>query len=88
MAQPTAEKITLKVGQAEFRFQVTGLAFNSFQNAFMPDSKVAPANNFLMETIHPDDKAALLPYLEKYAIDLANAVAEQYKPKLDISVKK
>ena len=88
MADAQGKNITLKVVNDEIRFKVDMLAFNSFQNEMMPDNKVAPANNFLMRTVHPEDKKVLEGYLDQgYAIDIAGFVSTEFKPALEISVK-
>ncbi|WP_221800516.1 putative phage tail assembly chaperone [Oceanobacter mangrovi] len=72
--------ITLTVAETDLRFSVGLTEFNAFQNEFLPTNKVAPSHNFLVRSIHPDDKETLTAWLDQgLAFELANAVAEQFK---------
>lgn len=89
MAQQTGKQITLEIGADELRFNVDLTAFNGFQNEFLPNNKVAPSHNFLMKTVHPDDRETLTALLDQgMAIHLAQAVAGGFTPEVEIRVKK
>jgi hypothetical protein len=89
MAATSKKKVVLNVGEGELRFEVGINEFNALQNEMMPNNKVAPSENFLVKCSHPEDKDKLIEYCDQgFAIDLAQLVAEQFKPALEISVKK
>ncbi|MDP2548900.1 putative phage tail assembly chaperone [Oceanobacter sp. 4_MG-2023] len=89
MADQNSKKITVCAGSTELRFSVDLMAFHAFQNDFLPNNKVAPSNNFLMRTIHPDDKESLNALLDMgQAINLAQAVAGEFTGDVEITVKK
>lgn len=83
------KQITLEIDNKDLRFGVTLKAFNDYQNEFMPNSKITPSENFLVKCVHPEDKDRLLELCDQgYTFDIAQYVADEYKPALEIKVKK
>lgn len=81
--------VTLEINKKEIRFGVTLAAFNNYQDEFMPNAKVAPSENFLVKCVHPDDKEEVISLCDQgYTIELAQMVASEFKPALEIKVKK
>lgn len=89
MAESSKKKVTLEVGKSAFDFQVGLAEFTAYQNEFMPNNKVAPSENFLMRCAHPEQKEAIAELCDQgLAIEMASAVAEEFKPDVAIKVKK
>ena len=82
--------ITLLIGGVEFAFNVTIEHYNLFINRMTLESKVAPAVNLCRETLVDRDQ---LPELNKLldrglALDIAGKLIEEFRPKVEIEVKK
>lgn len=89
MAESNKKTVDLLVGETELNFKVGLAEFTSYQNEFMPNNKVAPSENFLMRCVQNDQKEALADFCDQgLAVELASAVAEQFKPAVTITVKK
>ena len=89
MPKANKKDVVLNVGEDELRFAVGINEFNGLQNEMLPNNKVAPSENFLVKCVHSDDKEKMLDWCDKgFAVELAQAVAEQFKPEVVISVKK
>ena len=81
--------VILEIGKKDLRFGVTITAFNDYQDEFMPNLKVAPSENFLFKCVHPEEKEEVLNLCNQgYTIELAQMVASEFKPALEIKVKK
>ena len=82
--------ITLVIGGEDFAFDVTIDHYNMFINRMTLDSKVAPAVNLCRDTLV--DRAQL-PKLNALldrglALDIAGKLIEEFRPKVEIEVKK
>lgn len=79
----------------DLRFRVRTDVFNRFVNSMGKD-KISPANNFLFDCCHPDDKDTLRSYLKDddgelamgAGVILAGELVEKCMPKTVISLKK
>ncbi|WP_444894911.1 putative phage tail assembly chaperone [Microbulbifer sp. SSSA005] len=83
--------IEVTVGDKEFVFNVTRSDYNKYINSVVPNSKVAPSHNFLVNTVQPEDKAELVGVLKTSPgaeVQIAGAVLEEYIPDLAITAKK
>lgn len=83
--------ITLTVGGVELSFAPTEVEYNDYMNDLMPDNKVAPAHNFLFNTVTEETKEALRKITDKNkgaAVQITSAVMAEYAPQLEIKVKK
>lgn len=83
-------EITLEVGDKEFTFTVTPQDATKYFNSLTQNSKVAPANNLLMNTVHQEERATLKALLANpvLVMQLAGALLEEYGPDVEIIVKK
>ena len=83
-------EITLEVGDKEFTFTVTPQDATKYFNSLTQNSKVAPANNLLMNTVKQDQRATLKELLANpvLVMQLAGALLEEYAPDVEIIVKK
>lgn len=89
MADCNKKKVNLLVAGTEFNFQVGIDEFTQYQNEFTPLSKVAPSENFLMRCVNNDQREELTGLCDAgYAVDIAGAVAGEFKPEISITVKK
>lgn len=89
MAASNKKNVTLKVADTEFNFAVGIAEFNSFQNEFLPNNKVAPSENFLTRCVKQEQREKLTELCDQgLAIDLAQMVAAEFKPEVKIEVKK
>ncbi|MGF1688353.1 putative phage tail assembly chaperone [Photobacterium japonica] len=83
--------IQLVVASKELAFKPTEVEYNDYMNELMPDNKVAPAHNFLFNTVTDETKDALREITQANpgaAVQLTAEVMAQYAPKLVITVKK
>ncbi|KAB7715705.1 hypothetical protein GBN32_00260 [Plesiomonas shigelloides] len=83
-------QITLNVGGQELTFEPTLQAYNTLQNDFMPNNKIAPLKNYLNRIVIKAHREALAALLEKpgMAVSIAEAVNGEYVPDVEITVKK
>ena len=83
-------EITLEVGDKEFTFTVTPQDATKYFNSLTQTSKVAPANNLLMNTVKQEERATLKELLANPVLimQLAGALLEEYAPDVEIIVKK
>ena len=89
MSKSGLKKVVLTVGGKDLTFNVGLTAFNEYQNEFLPQSKVAPSENFLVKCVEEQDKDQLLEYCDQgFTIELASMVAAEFKPSLELKVKK
>ena len=89
MADKTGKRVIITAGEQILHFSVTLDDFHRYQNEMSMDNKVAPSKNFLARTVAPDDQAAMEQLIsEGYALDLAAMVAGEFRPALELSVKK
>ncbi|WP_439413010.1 putative phage tail assembly chaperone [Enterobacter ludwigii] len=82
--------VTITVNGADINFEPNVAAYNKYVNEFMPANKVSPAVNYLSRIVCSDSKDALAEVitLPGAALQLADAVNEQFAPQLEITVKK
>ncbi len=89
MAQSSKKKIVIEGGKSPLKFDVGVTAFNKLQNDMLPTNKVAPSENFLMACIDDSQKDYLVELFDQgLGLDLAQLVAEQFKPEIKFTVKK
>lgn len=83
-------EITLEVGDKEFTFTLTPQDVTKYFNSLTQNSKVAPANNLLVNTVDQKDRATLKSLLGNpvMVMQLAGALVEEYGPDVEIIVKK
>lgn len=82
--------ITITVNGADINFSPDVTAYNKYVNEFMPNNKISPAINYLGRIVVGDSKEALAEMIKLpgAAMQIADAVNEQFAPQLEISVKK
>ncbi|ACR69440.1 hypothetical protein DBV23_15880 [Edwardsiella ictaluri] len=82
--------ITLQIGEQELTFAPTPQAYDTLQNDFMPNNKVAPLKNYLRRIVIKDHRQALDTLLQKPGMPaaIASAVNDEYAPNIEIIVKK
>lgn len=89
MAKQNKKDVKILIGEDKLRFAVGINEFNGLQNEMLPNNKVAPSENFLVKCVHPDDEEKMIDWCDQgFAIELAQMVAEEFKPEVVISVKK
>jgi hypothetical protein len=83
-------EITLEIGDQEFTFKLDPQVVTKYFNSTTQSSKVAPANNLLVNTVLQEQRASLKPLLTNpvTVMELASALLEEYSPDLDVIVKK
>ncbi|EKD5379855.1 putative phage tail assembly chaperone [Salmonella enterica subsp. enterica serovar Anatum] len=82
--------ITLTVAGVDIRFAPTEAIYNKFVNEMSMDNKVAPAKNYLMRCVHPEDREKLEKLIHRpgAALQMAAKLNEDFAVDLDITVKK
>jgi hypothetical protein len=86
---PLAKTVTLGINDQEVNFNVSLAHYNRFVNSVTADDKVSPASNFLTSTVEPEQKPFLNDVINQgYAMELAAALIEGYRPEVTIAVKK
>lgn len=83
-------EITLEIGDQDFLFRVSDADISKYINSVTNASKIAPANNLLMNTVDQAQRATLKPLLKNSLaiVEIASALVDEYGPKLAITVKK
>ncbi|EBQ9779256.1 putative phage tail assembly chaperone [Salmonella enterica subsp. enterica serovar Madelia] len=86
----TTTTLTLTVAGEDIRFTPTEAIYNKFVNEMAMDNKVAPAKNYLMRCVHPEDKEKLEKLIHRpgAALQIAAKLNEEFAVDLDITVKK
>jgi hypothetical protein len=85
------QKLTLDIGDISLNFTLNRDIFNKYANEMQMNDKVAPSHNFLMRCVDADSKDALKAFVDDTPgseIELAGALASEYKPDTQIVVKK
>ena len=81
--------ITLTVNDMELKFHVGLVEYHKFQNEFQTENKVTPAKNFLTRTVTNESREALDGLISQgLSIDLAATLSDEFRPKVEIAVKK
>ncbi|MBI6182401.1 putative phage tail assembly chaperone [Serratia proteamaculans] len=82
--------VTLTVNGQDISFEPSVTAYNKYVNEFMPNNKISPAINYLNRIVTADSKPALEAALKfaGAAMQIADAVNEQFAPQVEIAVKK
>lgn len=85
-----AKKIVICLNEQELNFAVALESYNDLINQLQPSNKVAPMHNFLVRCSADDETKAQVKdaYAQGLTTDLAGALLEAYKPKVEIQVKK
>ncbi len=84
------KKIVLSVGEIELEFAVTLKEYEDFQNELTNGKGISgPAKNLLRRTVKAEQKEQLLELIEDgHATELAGLVIQEFRPKVEISLKK
>ncbi|MBS1454099.1 MAG: hypothetical protein HP002_12035 [Lentisphaeria bacterium] len=84
------KKITLAVGGEELNFAVTIENYNRYVNELKVDDKVSPSLRFVRRSLADPEQREKLDGLcdSGLAIDIAGALVEEFRPKVEIEVKK
>ncbi len=82
--------ITVMMGDKELTFQVSLDDYNRCVNALQPDNKIAPMHNFLINVSGNDEtkESVKHAYQDALTSDLFGAVIKEFKPDVEITVKK
>ncbi len=86
-----SQKIVLTAAGTDLSFTVDTEAYNALVNEMMPNNKVAPNHNFAMRTVDADSKEDLKKLFDKHpgaAVQIGGALAVEFAPQLEITVKK
>ncbi len=84
------KNITIQMGDSLLNFTITLEDWNRCVNALQANNKVAPMHNFLINVSSNDDtkKAVNQAYEDALTADLFGVVAQEFKPNVEIAVKK
>jgi hypothetical protein len=88
---PGKKLVEIVIGKTTYKFLVGINEFNEYQDSMLPNHKVAPSENFLVACVQGGDevKETLVELFEQgHALQLAGLLAGEFKPALEISVKK
>ncbi|HFZ7969459.1 TPA: putative phage tail assembly chaperone [Salmonella enterica subsp. enterica serovar Birkenhead] len=90
MSKENTAIITLTVAGVDIRFAPTEAVYNKFVNEMSMDNKVAPAKNYLMRCVLPEDKEALEKLIHRpgAAMQIAAKLNEDFAVDLEVTVKK
>lgn len=85
-----SKTITVMMGDKELTFQISLDDWNRFVNALQPDNKIAPMHNFLINvSANEETKAAVKQaYEDALTAELFGVVSKEFKPDVEITVKK
>lgn len=89
MADKNGTKVTITAGDQDVRFVVTLDDYHRYQNEMMPDNKIAPSKNFLSRTVASECKDQLDQLISQgFTLDLAAMVGSEFRPAMELSIKK
>ncbi|EAW1044080.1 hypothetical protein A9302_02290 [Salmonella enterica] len=90
MSKENTTTLTMTVAGEDIRFTPTEAIYNKFVNEVTMDNKVAPAKNYLMRCVHPEDKEKLEKLIHRpgAALQIAARLNDDFAVDLDITVKK
>ncbi|ELU12285.1 hypothetical protein CAPTEDRAFT_117495 [Capitella teleta] len=85
-----SKTITVMMGEKEMTFSVSLDDWNRCVNALQPDNKIAPMHNFLINVSANDETKELVKqaYNDALTSDIFGAVIKEFKPDVEITVKK
>lgn len=85
-----AKTISITVGEVDLEFTVGLKEYEDFQNELVGNKGISgPSKTLLRRTIKAEQKEILMELLEDgHAVDLAGLVLSEFRPKVEISVKK
>jgi len=80
--------ITLTINGTAIRFDMTPELYNKYIDEVQSSKKVGPTKNLLTRAVHSEDKEALkvLMAMPSSAMQIADALLEEYSPDIDIVV--
>ncbi|EMK0255618.1 putative phage tail assembly chaperone [Salmonella enterica] len=86
----TQSVITLVIAGNAIRFTPSEAIYNKFVNEMTMDNKVAPAKNYLMRCVHPEDREALEKIIHKPGapMQIVAKLNEDFAADLEVAVKK
>lgn len=83
------KKIELDIGGKDYEFNVDLNAYNGFIDGAAKGQVAAAAYNFASITVKSDQRDELLALLDQgLAVEIAQPLAEEFKPAVKIAVKK
>ncbi len=85
-----SKNITVMMEDKELTFQVSLEDYNRCVNALQIDNKIAPMHNFLINVSVNDEtrESVKSAYQDALTSDLFGAVVKEFKPDVEITVKK
>ncbi len=85
-----SKTICLQMGEKELTFTVTLDDYNQCVNALQVDNKISPMHNFLVSTSADEASKSAVKQAFEDALtsDLFGAVIKEFKPNVEITVKK
>lgn len=85
-----SKEIVLMIGGTEFAFRVETSDYNKYINDLKPDNKITPSVNFIRATLMDKTRRPELDEIcdQGLAVDIAGMLIEEFRPKLEIAVKK
>ena len=89
MSDKAGKKVTLDIGGKEFDFTVDLPKYNAFVDGAAKGQVSAAAYNFVSMTVSNEQRADMLELLDTgLAVEIAQPLAEEFKPTVKITVKK
>lgn len=85
-----SNKIKIMINDQEISFAPTVELQEKLINETQPNNKVAPMHNFLVRSVCPESKEALLPHLVNpaHTLMIAEKVASEFIPDIKIELGK
>lgn len=84
------KKITLTLGETDFCFEVTTATYNRYINEIKPDDKVSPSLRFVRIALVDKEQRDALDELcdSGLTVDIAGLLVTEFRPDIEIEVKK
>lgn len=84
------KEITLIIAGVEYGFKISTQDYNRYVDDIKMDDKVAPSTRFVRSTLADKKQRPALDELinNGYGVDIASKLMEEFKPDLEIEVKK
>lgn len=84
------KEIILAVGETDYKFKLDTEDYNRYINELKPDDKVAPSERLLRRTLVDKEQTPALNALfdQGLAVEMAGWLAQEFRPQVEILVKK
>ncbi|NIB44772.1 hypothetical protein HBA55_34650 [Pseudomaricurvus alkylphenolicus] len=85
------QAIVVTILDQDYTFRVSRQDYNKYINTMLPNNKVAPSHNLVVNTVIDENRDAVITILEENPgaeMEIATSIVTEYSPDLGIVAKK